>query len=404
MTQNIIKLAPLALLFSLPVNASGLFLQEAVYANQGTAGAGDGVYTESAAAMWVNPAIMSFMGENKTTVNGLAFDLGVDFYDVDGVSGGGSNNYLGSVAAFHVVQLTDDLHFGVGLGTAGGSGLDYSANWAGQLQLEDINLLTLQVNPALSYRINDQWSVGAGLQINYAVLDGRMANTEIESASDWTMGYNAGVVYQPSEQLMVGLSYRSKLEHDFQGNLNSDIRLDNLQLTDFSMDSSLVALVDLSASYQVTPQLALLTTIQWHQWSDWDSSPITFNGSLLGQDHSFDLSQDRDWDDVWHYGVGLDYAINKDWNLKLGFSYETSPQDDPYLQTPDIPVGVQKRYSVGVSTHIGDSKLDVFYEYADLGNVEIRQDGLIPGVDPTGNLLNGYFDSSIHFVGVAVTF
>ncbi|WP_144206812.1 OmpP1/FadL family transporter [Shewanella donghaensis] len=404
MTRNIIKLAPLALLFSLPASASGLFLQEAVYANLGTAGAGDGVYTESAAAMWVNPAIMSFMGDNKTTVNGLVFDLGVDFYDVDDTANGGSNNYLASIAAFHVVQLTDDLHFGIGLGTAGGSGLDYSADWAGELQLEDINLLTLQLNPSLSYRINDQWSVAAGLQLNYAVLDARMVNTQIESASDWATGYNAGVVYQPTDKLMMGLSYRSKLEHDFQGDLNSDIRLEKLLLTDYSMDSTLVALVDFSASYQLTPELALLTTVQWHQWSDWDSTPITFNGTVDGVSNSFDLTQNRDWDDVWHYGVGLDYAINKDWNLKLGFSYETSPQDDPYLQTPDIPVGVQKRYSVGVSTYIGDSKLDMFYEYADLGNVEIRQDGLIPGTDLTGNLLNGYFDSSIHFVGFSLTF
>lgn len=40
-----------AVLLSFNAFSSGLFLQEATVANAGTTGAGDGVYTESAAAM-----------------------------------------------------------------------------------------------------------------------------------------------------------------------------------------------------------------------------------------------------------------------------------------------------------------------------------------------------------------
>ncbi|GAA0781136.1 MULTISPECIES: OmpP1/FadL family transporter [Pseudomonadati] len=411
MKSSLLTLSPLALLVCLPVSASGLFLQEAVYANQGAAGAGDGVYTGSAASIWVNPAVMSFMEGNKTTVNGLVLDLGVDYYDQDNpsVRNGNSQDYIGSAAMFHVQQLTDDLHLGLSVATAGGSGLDYSANWAGDLQLENINLLTLQFNPSLSYKINDQWSVAVGAQINFASMDARMVKSDLSSESDWALGYNAGVVYQPSEQLTLGLSYRSKVEHDFNGDIDSDLgaRLPPdgtyITLDRYQMDTSLVAIADFSARYQVNAQWAVMSTIQWHQWSDWDSTPMSFDGTVSGNNKSADLTQARNWDDVWHYGIGAEYAITPDWTLKAGVSYETSPQDDPSMQTPDIPVGSQLRYSVGASTMIGESKLDMFYEYADLGRVDISQQGFELGL-ANDHLLNGYFEGRMHFVGFALTF
>ncbi|MCC4784537.1 long-chain fatty acid transporter, partial [Vibrio lentus] len=59
------------------------------------------------------------------------------------------------------------------------------------------------------------------------------------------------------------------------------------------------------------------------------------------------------------------------------------------------------RYSVGASTYWDDILIDVFYEYADLGSVEMNRD--LQG--PLGtNLLNGSFDGRIHFVGVSATF
>ena len=411
MKLRLLCLSPLALLVCLPVSASGLFLQEAVYANQGTAGAGDGVYTGSAASIWVNPAVMSIMNGNQTTVNGVILDLGVDYYDQDNPydRNGKSQDYIGSAAMFHVQQLTDDLHLGLAVATAGGSGLDYSANWAGDLQLENINLLTLQFNPSLSYKLNDQWSVAVGAQINFASMDARMVKSDLASETDWALGYNAGVVYQASEQLTLGLSYRSKIEHDFNGNIDSDIgaKLPTdgtlITLDRYQMDTSLVAIADFSARYKINAQWAVMSTIQWHQWSDWDSSPILFDGTVNGNRKTVDLTQTRDWDDVWHYGIGAEYAINPNWTLKAGVSYETSPQEDASKQTSDIPVGSQLRYSVGASTMIGQTKLDMFYEFADLGKVDISQDGLGLGL-ANDYLLNGYFEGRMHFVGFALTF
>lgn len=90
----IYSLTASAVLLSFNAFSSGLFLQEATVANAGTTGAGDGVYTESAAAMWTNPATMSYMGESKTTINTMAFDLEMKFNDNNGSEDGKAHSIL----------------------------------------------------------------------------------------------------------------------------------------------------------------------------------------------------------------------------------------------------------------------------------------------------------------------
>ncbi|MEZ8117227.1 OmpP1/FadL family transporter [Vibrio splendidus] len=387
------SLAATAIFTSLNAFASGLFLQEAVVANAGTTGAGDGVYTRSAAAMWTNPATMSHMGESKTTINTMAFDLEMKYQDnQDSSDDGKGHSVLPSFGAFHAHQVTDKLHLGIALGAVGGSSLDYGSDWAGAALLEDITLTAMQVNPSLSYKLNDQWSVGAGVQFSWAAFEQSTSGFTAKQDTDWTYGYNLGVMYTPTDKLKLGASYRSKLEHEFKNELKGPLPGSNRSL---STDIALPEIVDVSASYALNSQLDLLASIQFHRWSAWDETVLDFGATDLGG-----IPIERDWDDVWKFAVGADYQLNSDWRLKAGFSYETSPQDDPSMQWVDLPVGEQYRYSVGASTYWDDILIDVFYEYADLGSVDMNRNLANTPI----TLVNGSFDGRIHFVGVSATF
>ncbi|CAH7110784.1 Long-chain fatty acid transport protein [Vibrio chagasii] len=379
------SLAATAIFTSLNAFASGLFLQEAVVANAGTTGAGDGVYTRSAAAMWTNPATMSHMGESKTTINTMAFDLEMKYQDNGDKQDGKAHSVMPSFGAFHAHQVTDKLHLGIALGAVGGSSLDYGSEWAGSPLLEDITLTAMQVNPSLSYKLNDQWSVGAGLQLSWAALQQTTSALTIKQDTDWAYGYNLGVMYTPTDKLKLGASYRSKLEHEFNNDVNGPTEFG--LLSSLSTDIALPEIVDVSASYALNSQLDLLASVQLHRWSEWDTTVLDFGTQLGG------IPIERDWADVWKFAVGADYQLNSDWRLKAGFSYETSPQDDPTMQYVDLPVGEQYRYSVGASTYWDDILIDVFYEYADLGSVDMDR-----------FMVDGSFDGRIHFVGVSATF
>ena len=383
-----------ASVLALPVQASGIFLQEAVTANAGTAGAGDGVYTGSAAAMWVNPATMSGMGESLTTFNLLGFDLEMKYRDNGDNGDGKAHSVLPSAGAFHARKVTDDLHVGIALGAVGGSSLSYGDQWAGAAALDEITLTAMQINPAISYQINPQWSVGAGVQLSWASLEQSTSLLDIDKDTDWAFGANFGVMYQHDKRLAIGASYRTKLEHEFGTRVSGPTDFD--VISSLRTDITVPAIADISASYAINPQLDLLASVQWHQWSEWDNTVMEFDVGPT----TVPAVIDRDWDDVWKFAVGADYQLNSQWRLKAGFSYETSPQDDATKQWVDVPVGEQYRYSVGAATKWNDVTIDMFYEYADLGEVDI--DRSFERV--LLNDINGTFDSRIHFLGVSFTY
>ncbi|WP_103879982.1 OmpP1/FadL family transporter [Vibrio hangzhouensis] len=389
------KKSIIALLLLAPtVNASGLLLQEAVTANAGTAGAGDGVYTESAAASWANPATMSFMGEQLTTVNAMLLNLDMDYIDNSPAqSNGQATTTMPSVGMFHVRQISDNLHLGLNFGVVGGSSIEYGSDWAGAPYLDKAFMTAVQLNPNLSYRVNDNLSVAVGAQLNYGLLEASTSTLQTDLGSDWAYGFTLGAMYS-RDDWSLGLSYHSKLIHEFSVKASSDAINEPIPV---NTELAIPAIVDLSGRYAVNDKLSLLSSVQFHQWSEFKETAL-YNDNVS-------QSIDRQWQDVWKFAAGGEYQLNQKWALKAGFSYETSPQDDPSLQWVDLPVGEQFRYSVGARTQWDGKTVDFFYEFADFGSMPIqRQVGPNPGNLDGLPDLDGTFEGHIHFVGLNVSF
>ena len=395
--MNMKQSALLLLVFSSFTHASGFLLQEAVTANAGTAGAGDGVYTESAAASWVNPATMSHMGQEMTTLNTMALYLQMDYTDAsldqtEFTPEGDVNasTLMPSVGIFHASQVSENTHVGVNFGAIGGASIEYGDDWDGANHLDSVLVSLLQLNPNVSYQLDNNWSVGVGALINYGLIEVSSTAFESDMGSDWAFGYSAGAMYK-SDQWALGFSYHSKIVHDFD---DVSATLANGGNTQIGTDLVIPAITNVSVSYNLSNEVTLLSSVELHQWSDFTETPI-YN-EVLGST-PLPQSIDRDWDDVWKFAVGAEYQLNSDWDLKAGFSYETSPQNDPKKQWVDLPVGEQYRYSLGARTYWNSTRVDIFYEYADLGEMEINR------TDKVYTQIHGEFDGSIHFIGASLT-
>lgn len=144
-------------------SASGIFLAEASYANMGTGGAGDGVYTGNAAAIWTNPATLSFMDEERHTINATVLNLDMEYTDANGGVGADSNKTMPLISYFSNHHINDKWAFGIAFSSRGGAALDYGYEWEGANQLTDVALVTYQFNPSVAYRIDDNVAFAAGL-------------------------------------------------------------------------------------------------------------------------------------------------------------------------------------------------------------------------------------------------
>ncbi|OBT09509.1 hypothetical protein A9264_09305 [Vibrio sp. UCD-FRSSP16_10] len=375
-------------------HASGIFLAEASYANMGTGGAGDGVYTENAAAMWTNPATLSFMEQERHTFNTTVLNLDMkyeDSADVDAFDAH-SNKTMPIVSYFSNHNINDKWAYGIALSSRGGAALDYGSQWKGINQLTDVALVTYQFNPSVAYRLDERVSIAAGLQVDYALINANTRNLELETEDSLAFGYNLGVMFNVSEQTKLGLSYRSQLEHKFSGDTNFKINGSTIRSGHYGAPLITPATVDISASYQLNENMTLMSSVQWHDWSKWQDTVVE-----LDYPNANPYTINREFKDVWHFGVGGEYKLSNNWAVKAGYSYETSPLDDAANQSPDLPVGEQHRYSVGVSKAWGQHTLDIYYQYADFGEMDVEQ------TNKTINL-NGQFVGQVHFIGVGYTF
>jgi len=249
----------------------------------------------------------------------------------------------------------------------------------GRFQLEKISLLTITANPSIGYRVTDWLSVGAGFQAMYADMEFKLAAPPINpptggdgrvkvDGNDWAFGYNFGALFELSPRTRVGVTYVSKIEPSFDG----DLSVKTGAGAGFSADSELKftfpQLVRVGAYHELNEQWALLGTVGWEDWSSFDSFEISTD--LGGQ------SIETDWKDTYHFSGGVHYRPTKDWLLQAGITYDTSPVSNSN-RSAEIPMDRQIRYAVGVQHQFTERmSLGGSFEYIDLGNAKISSSGL----------------------------
>jgi long-chain fatty acid transport protein len=263
---------------------------------------------------------------------------------------------------YAAAPLPAGLRLGLGVNVPFGLATDYPNRWVGRYHALESRLSTVNINPALAWRAADWLSLGAGLQAQFA--DGELSNAvdfgtigadrQIPGSvpggqdgfarldgDDWAYGWNAGVLVEPVRGTRVGVSYRSKLEHELEGEV--DFSGDPAGIaaalrgagafTDSGARLDLTTPASLSFGVQqdVTPRLSLMAEAQWTDWSSFDQLTIEFDNPRQPDNVS-----EQEWEDSWFFAVGSTYRVSDTVTLRAGVAYDQSPVKDKF-RTPRIP-------------------------------------------------------------------
>jgi long-chain fatty acid transport protein len=192
--------------------AGGLYLNEFGTPSMGVAGAGAQAVANDASTSFHNPAGMTRLQESQL-MGGIGVLKANTEFDRDpntpisGNDGGKAGGFGPILGSFGALRVTDDLRLGLNVISISGAVLDYNNDWAGRFQSQEIEFLTLSIQPTLAYRINDYVSVGAGALILYANLNAKTAvpppnctgRVKIKDADDFDAGFiGGGLVFGPS--------------------------------------------------------------------------------------------------------------------------------------------------------------------------------------------------------------
>jgi long-chain fatty acid transport protein len=313
---------------------------------------------------------------------------------------------------------------------------DYDEAWYGRYHALKSAMKTININPSLSYEVNDKLAVGGGVSAQYidvelsSAIDSAAACRSIASAAnsgallaqclgalptlanpatdskavikgnDWSLNYNAGLLYKPTEKTKVGLSYRSEMKHNLEGTadytINSTLQpvLAATGVTRFNdvaatADAALPASLSLSVAHKLNDKVEVLGDITRTQWSSFER--LTVKNADTGAVIS---DVDESWQDVNRYAAGLNYQYNDRLKLRTGVAFDEEPIPDAKHRTARIPGNDRTWVSAGANYKLKKNlDMDVGYSHLFLDETPIDNTD-----DATGYALRGNYDSNVDII------
>jgi long-chain fatty acid transport protein len=275
-------------------------------------------------------------------------------------------------ASYAACQLTDKLYAGIAINAPFGiTTKPDNTNWAGSPIAVTSRVFSTDINPTLAYKLTPELTIGIGAQIeffsirlNRAAFDslaGPLSGDRAFGADDWGAGATAGILWQPTRGTSVGLGYRSAVTENVGGDYSRGAGLLSgpAVVTTAAASITLPDEATLSIRQYVTPQLALLGTIEWTDWSRVQNITATSSGCPAGVCEVLNLN----YRDGWFYSVGTEYTLNPMVTLRAGIAYEISPIED---STRDILLPDSNRIQLGVGASFKYSErltFDVGYSH-----------------------------------------
>ena len=380
---------------------SGGFTVTVQSASSGGTASTNHAMAEDASAMFYNPALLSSV--EGTQVNGgislTSPDMTVTnagsenptgvplFTNIIRSSANGENvaepaNLGATPSLYYKRDISPKMAFGLGLNVPHGVSTEYEKDSFARYEATESGLSALNVNPALSWKVNDMLDLGAGLNIQYATAilaksldsyavcarqlptatctalgingfnDPTSDSSSSVEADSVALGFNLGGVYRPNASTTISLGYRSAVKHELEGDV--DFTLDSKLPAAFAAaladqkataDLELPATASLAFAKKVNSKLTIHGDATWTDWSSVPEIRIVFPDDTAG--NIGDSVTDLQWEDTIRVGGGVTYQLSDKTRLRGGIAFDPTPTPSSEKRTPRAPSSDTFWFSVG---------------------------------------------------------
>lgn len=383
--------------------------------------------TSDAGVMAFNPAGLAWQSGRQLSGSLTALDFSAKLSNkgtssavgtpASGGNGGDAGGLNAIPAAFFAMDLAPNLRFGLGITAPFALKTEYDEGWFGRYFALTSDLKTVDINPAISYKVNDTFAIGGGVSLQYAeatlsrAIDfgaacysafiprlGQAAGVQTCNsggfipqtkdgkvtlkADDWSAGVNLGLMFRPNAGTNIGLSYRSAITHDLSGDAKFN-KPDfpgpfaaigaSPSVTDGGGKAKLKLpdTISLSGFTQVNDRLALMGDITHIRWSRFDEVRVRFaNGAA-------DSVEEQKYKDVTRVAIGASYQLDNQWRLRAGAAFDPTPVRDE-LRAARVPDNDRTWVSFGVDYKVAADST-VSFGYAHLIFKDAKTDLTVAG-------------------------
>lgn len=440
LARTVLAVAVSALAFTQGAQAAGFALWEQSVPDMGTAYAGVAATANSVDTLFFNPAGMTRLPgtragaavhlvkpkmefSNEGTTNALS-------QPILGNDGGDAGGLAAVPHAYFTHQLDDRTWLGLAINAPFGLTTKYKSDWVGRYHAIKSAVKTVNINPSIGYKVNDQVSVAVGVSAMY--LDGEFTNAvdfgllnlplpgnplagwdttnpatgsgdadgKLKlTADDWGWGYNLGALFELSEDTRIGVHFRSKVKQHLEGDAKfyrppSPVLAAAFPNSDVSADVDLPATFSLSGFHQINRNWALVGDYTWTGWSSIPELRFEFDSTVPDGVTTFD------WEDTYRVALGAIYTPDSsDWTYRFGAAYDESPIKDAASRSARLPDTDRIWVTVGAGFQPApELKIDIGYAHLFINDAKIAKTAT--GEDLTRGALNGSYEASTDILAI----
>jgi long-chain fatty acid transport protein len=404
--------------------ASGFQLLEQNASGLGNAYAGQAAAAENASTIFFNPAGMTRLPGRQVTGAINFIKPSAEFTNTGGsaAAGGFASPAANGGDAGHLTllpntyaswQITPQIWIGLGVSVPFGLATEYDEGWVGRFQSRKSEVKTIDINPSIALKVSDAISIGAGVSYQRAtvkvdrsvlLVPGAESRANI-NLDDHAFGFNAGAMFQVAPQTRVGVTYRSAIKYDLEG----DVFFRNIPglgtaTNNLSAQVKLPETISVALSHAISRELELLSDVTFTRWSRLKRLPLTTTSTSAVAATGTTLDTFAfEFRDTWRVGLGANYKLDDDFMIKVGAAYDRSPVTDFY-RTVTLPDNNRIWLAIGAKHRLNrQATLDWGYAHVFIKEGPIDQRRGVATPPFQGNVIGNY-DSDVNILSVQLTY
>jgi long-chain fatty acid transport protein len=339
-------------------------------------------------------------------------------------------------------EISDQFAVGVGAFTPYGLGTGWvDSDFPGRFRSYDADIRTLYIQPSVAYAPTPAFSIGAGVDFVIAdvelkrqadlsrlVLPGTPGTTfgqatglppngvgflDSQLKADATAwGFAVGALFKPHPAVQLGVSYRSQVTVDFDGEatfqqlptgivlgagnplgappgtqlddlLAPGIPVDQNATTEVTMPDQLVA----GVSVTPTDRWMVNADVKWTNWKDFDTVNIEFENA----NPPTSVIEPR-YENGTSFRIGTEYLVSPSVALRAGYIRDETPAPESAV-TPLLPDSDRNEFSLGLGYTTGPWQFDAY----GLAEFFVDRDGPVGGDD---DIPDGTYDTKALLFGL----
>ncbi|BBQ82909.1 MULTISPECIES: long-chain fatty acid transporter FadL [Enterobacteriaceae] len=392
--------------------SAGFQLNEFSSSGLGRAYSGEGAIADDAGNASRNPALIMMFDRPAFSAGAVYIDPDVNITGKSPATGRSTDaDNIAPTAwvpnAHFVMPINEQFGWGASVTSNYGLATEFNNNYAAGMYGGKTDLQTVNLNLSGAYRLSSNWSFGLGFDAVYAKakieryagetslmfpgatgkavgITGADSQVAHLKGDEWGYGWNAGILYELDKNNRWGLTYRSEVKIDFDGDYKSSITTRGNQLfaargitglpygTDGrtiggSLTLNLPEMWEISGYNRIAPQWAIHYSMAYTSWSQFQELKATgSNGQEL-------FYKDESFKDAYRIALGTTYYYDKNWTFRTGIAFDDSPVPANHRS---ISIPDQDRFWLSAGTTYAfndDASIDVGASYMHGQSVTVQE-------------------------------